>query len=120
MRWPIFGPAFNTRDYPSNQLVLSDLEIILRTVLKDKLDIEEKSYKVGQALFPRWPHPDRAHIVQEYSVVLVIPDFYDRFYVQNFVKLLLDTMGFKQLCAQQVGLRIFFLSLVVPIITQTY
>lgn len=39
---------------------------------------------------------------QEYSVVLVIPDFYDRCYVQNMCRILLQTMGFKQLCVQQV------------------
>ena len=39
---------------------------------------------------------------QEYSVVLVIPDFYDRFYVELLANILLVQMGFKQLCAQQV------------------
>jgi len=37
-------------------------------------------------------------------VVLVIPDFYDRFYVHDWVRMLLVTMGFKQLCAQQESL----------------
>ena len=40
--------------------------------------------------------------MQDYSVVLVIPDFYDRCYVQNMCTVLLRTMGFKQLCVQQV------------------
>ena len=39
-------------------------------------------------------------------MLLVIPDFYDRFYVEDMVRLLLMTMGFKQLCVQQVG-RVF-------------
>jgi hypothetical protein len=38
---------------------------------------------------------------QNYSVVLVIPDFYDRAYVRELVTILLVTMGFKQICAQQ-------------------
>lgn len=101
VRWPIYGPAFNTRDYPSNQLILSDIESIIRVTLKDRLNIEEKAFKVIYI-----PQSELLltilHLAQEYSVVLVIPDFYDRFYVQDLVKLLLSTMGFKQLCAQQV------------------
>ncbi|OCH96264.1 actin-like ATPase domain-containing protein [Obba rivulosa] len=85
VRRPMHGGKFNTRDYSSIQLCLSDIETILRTTLKEKLQIEEQSY-------------------QEYSVVLVIPDFYDRFYVQGLVRMLLITMGFKQLCAQQESL----------------
>ena len=30
VRWPIYGGNFNTRDYPSNQLIMSDLEAIFR------------------------------------------------------------------------------------------
>lgn len=36
--------------------------------------------------------------------MLVIPDFYDRAYVREMTNLLLNTMGFKQLCAQQESL----------------
>jgi hypothetical protein len=39
---------------------------------------------------------------QDYSVLLVIPDFYDRGYVRDLVNLFLVTMGFKQVSAQQV------------------
>ncbi len=39
---------------------------------------------------------------KNFSVILVIPDFYDRSYVREFVNILLVGMGFKQLCAQQV------------------
>ena len=42
--------------------------------------------------------------MQNYSVVLVIPDFYDRAYVRELVNLLLVSMGFKQICAQQVSI----------------
>ncbi|KAI0078726.1 actin-like ATPase domain-containing protein [Panus rudis PR-1116 ss-1] len=85
IRWPIYGRTFNDKGYPSHQLVLEDIETILRTTLKEKLGIDEHTYK-------------------EYSVVLVIPDFYDRNYVRDFVRMLLITMGFKQLCAQQESL----------------
>ncbi|KAI0718003.1 actin-like ATPase domain-containing protein [Cerioporus squamosus] len=84
VRWPIYGGNFNTRDYPSPQLILSDIEAILRESLRMK-DIEPSMYK-------------------EYSVVLVIPDYYDRLYVEGLSRLLLIDMGFKQICAQQESL----------------
>uniref|UniRef100_A0A0W0G785 Uncharacterized protein n=1 Tax=Moniliophthora roreri TaxID=221103 RepID=A0A0W0G785_MONRR len=85
VRWPIYGSNFNTRDYSSIQMILNDMETILRNTLKDKLGIEPKDYS-------------------KYSIVLVIPDLYDRTYVRDLVHLLLVSMGFKQLCAQQESL----------------
>ncbi|KAI0364722.1 actin-like ATPase domain-containing protein [Pilatotrama ljubarskyi] len=84
VRWPIYGGNFNTRDYPSSQVIYSDIETIFREALKEK-GIEAGSYK-------------------DYSVVLVIPDYYDRMYVEALVKILLVDMGFKQFCAQQESL----------------
>ena len=57
----------------------------------------------------KWVHvllhyPLNLNNIQNYSVVLVIPDFYNRAYVREFVNLLLVSMGFKQICAQQVGI----------------
>ena len=46
IRWPFYGGAFNTRAYSSNQLIASDVEAILQTILKDKFGIEESSFKV--------------------------------------------------------------------------
>ncbi|OJT07591.1 Actin-like protein ARP8 [Trametes pubescens] len=83
-RWPIYGGNFNTRDYPSMQLIYSDVETIFREALKQK-GIEASAYK-------------------DYSVVLVIPDYYDRAYVEALVRILLLDMGFKQFCAQQESL----------------
>lgn len=37
-------------------------------------------------------------------MILVIPDYYDRFYVRELVNVLLVQMGFGQLCIQQVRL----------------
>ncbi|KAF8202322.1 actin-related protein [Pholiota molesta] len=85
VRWPIYGSNFNTRDYTSLQMVLSDLEALISTTLNDKFNIRKTDYK-------------------NYSVVLVIPDFYDRAYVREWVNLLLVHMGFKQICAQQESL----------------
>ncbi|TFK75011.1 actin-like ATPase domain-containing protein [Pluteus cervinus] len=85
IRQPILGTSFNTRDYPSIQAILSDLEVVIETTLKEKFNINRADYA-------------------NYSIVLVIPDFYDRSYVRELVNLLLMTMGFKQLCAQQESL----------------
>ncbi|KAF8347832.1 hypothetical protein F5887DRAFT_1258760 [Amanita rubescens] len=85
LRWPIYGHNFNTRDYGSIQENLSDIEILLHQTLQESMSIQPSDYK-------------------DYSVVLVIPDFYERAYVRELVNLLLVTMGFKQLCAQQESL----------------
>ncbi|KZT69246.1 actin-like ATPase domain-containing protein [Daedalea quercina L-15889] len=85
IRWPVYSGKFNTRDYLSNALILSDIETIIQSTLQDRLNIDPKSYK-------------------EYSVLLVIPDFYDRFYVEDMARLFLMTMGFKQLAVQQESL----------------
>ncbi|KAK2463573.1 hypothetical protein APHAL10511_004324 [Amanita phalloides] len=85
VRWPIYGHNFNTRDYNSIQENLCDVEILLRMTLQDNLSITPSDYK-------------------NYSVVLIIPDFYERAYVRELANVLLVTMGFKQLCAQQESL----------------
>ncbi|KAJ3786868.1 hypothetical protein GGU10DRAFT_350434 [Lentinula aff. detonsa] len=85
VRWPIYGSNFNTRDYPSLQVILSDIETLLRHTLQEKLAIEPRDYT-------------------NFSVVLIIPDCYDRYYVRELVTVLLVSMGFKQLCAQQESL----------------
>lgn len=48
LRWPIYGGNFNTRDYPSNQLILADVETIIEEVLKEKFGIPARSFKVGR------------------------------------------------------------------------
>ncbi|KAF7356541.1 Actin-related protein 8 [Mycena venus] len=86
VRWPIRGSNFNTRDYGSSvQSILADVETVIQHTLRDKIGVHPRDYK-------------------DYSVVLVVPDLYDRSYIREFVNLLLMTMGFKQLCAQQESL----------------
>lgn len=85
VRWPFHASTFNLRDYPSIQLVLGDIESLIDHGMQQKLDIPRAEYK-------------------NYSVILVIPDFYDKTYVRDFANLLVKTMGFKQICAQQVSL----------------
>ncbi|KII85873.1 hypothetical protein PLICRDRAFT_700670 [Plicaturopsis crispa FD-325 SS-3] len=85
VRWPIYGSNFNKRDYPSQQMILSDVETILQVSLREKLNLERRDYK-------------------DHSVLLVIPDFYERAYVRDLVNIILVTMGFKQICVQQESL----------------
>ncbi|KAJ7504317.1 hypothetical protein B0H11DRAFT_1981638 [Mycena galericulata] len=86
VRWPIRGSNFNTRDYGSSaQTILADVETVIQHTLRDRLGVNPHEYK-------------------DYSVVLIVPDLYDRSYVREFANLLLVTMGFKQLCAQQESL----------------
>ena len=99
VRWPILASNFNTKGYQSIQANLSDLEALIRHTLWDRMNISFTDYKVRH---------QRTHLIfgikryQWYSVVLVIPDFYDRAYIREIVNLLV-VMGFKQFCAQQVG-----------------
>ena len=46
VRWPLYGGHFNARDYPSHQVVLSDVEAVLRETLSESLSIDPKSYSV--------------------------------------------------------------------------
>ncbi|KAJ7066547.1 hypothetical protein C8F01DRAFT_1208684 [Mycena amicta] len=86
VRWPIHGSNFNMRHYGgSTQSILSDIEAVIRYTLQEKLNVEPRDYR-------------------DYSVLLVIPDLYERAYLREFAHLLLVTMGFKQLCAQQESL----------------
>ncbi|KAK7025245.1 actin-related protein 8 [Favolaschia claudopus] len=90
LRWPIRGSNFNTRDYGSSvQSILADLETIIQHTLSEKLGIHPRDYK-------------------NYGVVLVVPDLYDRSYVRELGNLILMTMGFKQMCAQQESLAATF------------
>jgi actin-related protein 8 len=53
LRWPIHGGNFNTRDYSSNQMILSDIEVIISSVLQERFDITSKNYKVNVDLLDR-------------------------------------------------------------------
>ncbi|EAU90511.2 nucleus protein [Coprinopsis cinerea okayama7 len=85
IRWPFHASTFNLRDYDSLQMLLNDVEALIDHGMQEKLNIPRSEYK-------------------NYSVVLVIPDFYDKAYVRDLVTVLIKVMGFKQICAQQVSL----------------
>ncbi|KAF7982561.1 hypothetical protein HWV62_27546 [Athelia sp. TMB] len=85
IKWPISGPRLNTADYTSPQMALNDVETIIRMILEEKFSVNPKEYK-------------------DYSVVLVIPDFYEKAYIRDLTNMILITMNFKQICVQQESL----------------
>jgi actin-related protein 8 len=86
LRRPILGPTFNTRDYPasSRQMLSADLEALVLHGVLDMLNIDKKN-------------------IPDHAVVLIVPDFWRRTWVKEWVQLLLVTMGFAKVCVQQVG-----------------
>ncbi|KAF8317779.1 uncharacterized protein EI90DRAFT_3133739 [Cantharellus anzutake] len=82
IRWPIRGSKFNTLLYRSRIEILSDIQIIWTSVLHDNLLIAPDSYR-------------------DYSVMLIVPDCWERVYVRDLANLLLIQMGFRRLCVQQ-------------------
>jgi actin-related protein 8 len=83
-------------------MILDDIEAIISTVLKERLDVRRPDYKVC-CLLPLFIIGVKHDHHQDYSVVLVIPDFYDRAYVRDFVNIILVSLGFKQICVQQAS-----------------
>lgn len=82
IRYPILQRRFNSRDWASMQLLLDDLTVILQESLRTELGVKPIDYKT-------------------FSVVLVIPDFGDRVYVQEMANILMNVMGFKELAIHQ-------------------
>lgn len=82
VRFPIHQRGFNSRDWASIQLLLDDITLILQEALRTELGIKPIEYK-------------------EYSVVLVVPDFGDRMYVQEMANIILNIMGFKEIAIHQ-------------------
>lgn len=87
LRRPLIGNVFNTRDYPpaSLQILLADVEAMLEYALYDRLQVARSSAEMGTC-----------------GAVLVIPDFWDRVWVREWVQLLLKAIGFGRVTVLQV------------------
>lgn len=46
LRWPFHGGNFNTRDYPSNEILLTDVEDLIKTTLHERLNIPPNTLTV--------------------------------------------------------------------------
>ncbi|CAK9786897.1 actin-like ATPase domain-containing protein [Cutaneotrichosporon oleaginosum] len=82
VRYPIHQRGFNSRDWASPQLLLDDISLIIQESLRTELGIRPKDYK-------------------DYRVVLVVPDFGDRLYVEQMTNVMLNIMGFKEIAIHQ-------------------
>jgi hypothetical protein len=83
LRYPIQHGQCNTRDYTSSMALMNDLEAIWSFALETELNLASAM----------WKH---------YSVLLIIPDLFDKNAVKLMVDVLMNNMGFKSVCLQQV------------------
>jgi actin-related protein 8 len=83
VKWPYLKGTFNTKDYTSSREMLGDIADMW-------IDALEKF-----CLIP----PNK---LEEYSVILLIPDLYDHTYITEMCDMMLKTIGFAQVILHQV------------------
>ncbi|ODQ81589.1 hypothetical protein BABINDRAFT_159861 [Babjeviella inositovora NRRL Y-12698] len=94
LRYPLASGNFNNDDsqYQSKEEVLGDLQLILRSALALELDIgASQTSETGETV---------ATPFLQYSILLLIPDLYDKTYCEAWVSLLMQ-MLFKQVAVIQ-------------------
>ena len=101
LRWPMDRGNFNTRGYASVEELLGDIAEIWLFALEERLGIKADNLKVRIKSFRG--QVDNAW--QDYSVVYIIPDLYNQTYLREITNLLLEGLGFRQVCFQQVRSR---------------
>lgn len=82
---------------------MDDIGLIILETLRTEMNISPKDLRVILSLLAMWEQTDG---MQNFSVVLIVPDHGDRFYIQEMTSLLMDTMGFKEIAIHQVHFRI--------------
>ncbi|CAG8610101.1 9022_t:CDS:2 [Ambispora gerdemannii] len=87
--YPIQRGDLNTRDYDSIKAVIGDLETIWTEVIIEQLKVKKKNF-------------------DKYSVILVIPDLFNRLSVTEMVTMLLRYMGFSRVFVQQEAVCVTF------------
>ncbi|KAF4634038.1 hypothetical protein G7Y89_g4081 [Cudoniella acicularis] len=83
---PIQHGVFHENDYLSQEHLYDDFETIIESALKKEL---------GLTKYSDW---------EQYSCVVVIPDLYDKRYVQQILDITLKNLEFKQVCFIQESL----------------
>lgn len=86
MFWPIQHGYLNEKDYHTDTALLDDFESIIESALRNELGLKSSV---------SW---------EEYSVVVVIPDLYDKRYVEELLQICLKFIEFKQVAFIQEGL----------------
>ncbi|CCH43827.1 hypothetical protein BN7_3381 [Wickerhamomyces ciferrii] len=83
LRYPLINNGkFNESDYNSFEEILGEIQLFIKTIL-------EKEFQISK--------------INQYKVVLVIPDLYDKNYVENFIDSLLK-MSFQSVAIIQESL----------------
>lgn len=88
--WPIQQGWWNENDYDSQEHLYNDFERLLATALKSELGLDNHN---------DWP---------QYSVVFVIPDMYDKLYVEQALMSCVSTFGFSRVSFVQEGMAATF------------
>lgn len=85
LSWPIQQGVFHEKDYNTDMHLFDDIESIIELALKTELGI-------------------RSHKWEEYSCVFVIPDLYDKRYIEQMLEMCLGGFEFKQVSFIQESL----------------
>ncbi|KIW66376.1 hypothetical protein PV04_05712 [Phialophora macrospora] len=86
--WPIRYGWMNEQDYKSKRFLYDDIRIILEEAIKSQLDLDLRT------------RDDWA----QYSIVIVIPDYYERTYVTSLLDMAITEFGFGRVCFIQESL----------------
>jgi actin-related protein 8 len=86
--WPMQNGVFNEneKDYVSRDHIFQDFDNVLESAIRNELDLKSSL---------QW---------EEYSCVFVIPDLYDKRYVEQALNMCLTSFEFKQVCFVQESL----------------
>lgn len=90
--WPLRHGWLNEKDYKSKRRLFEDISVIFEEAIKRELGIAKKD------------------IQRAYSAVLVVPDLYEKVYINEMLDLLFKDFFFQQVCIIQVCAQI----LIVP------
>ncbi|KAJ6108588.1 hypothetical protein N7523_009911 [Penicillium sp. IBT 18751x] len=88
--WPIKHGWCNERDYQSKRMLFLDISLILEDAIKTQLGLASKK---------DWP---------QYSCVFVIPDLYEKSYVNQVLEMLMREFAFARVCFIQESLAATF------------
>ncbi|KAI1006562.1 hypothetical protein K3495_g1662 [Podosphaera aphanis] len=84
--WPIQYGCFNEKDFPTKEHLFDDFNCIIESAIRDELGLKRRI---------DW---------EQYSCIFVIPDLYDKRYVEYALNMCLKSFGFKQVCFIQESL----------------
>ncbi|KAJ5232700.1 hypothetical protein N7468_005656 [Penicillium chermesinum] len=88
--WPILNGCCNETDYKSKRELFLDISLILEDAIKTQLGLTSKK---------NWP---------QYSCVFVIPDLYEKSYVNQVLEMLMREFAFARVCFIQESLAATF------------